>query len=122
MIGRSRLIAVHDEPRGLVRAVGVDHTAHLEAGFFRPQPAFAGSRRCRRRAADPRVTQYKRLTVIGLVFVDRVRHRRWQRAGRGRRTPCCHRGDQIVDGFGGVRWRGVDFCFVVLWSRRASGR
>src|SRR5206468_47912 len=31
---QSGLVAVHDEPRGLVGAVGVNHAAHLDSFFF----------------------------------------------------------------------------------------
>ena len=70
---QSGLIAIHDEPRGFVGAVGINDAAHLDARFFRAHLMALIGDDPDRMAADPRIGGDERLAVVGLVFIERIR-------------------------------------------------
>ena len=69
------LIAVHDEARGLVGAVGINDAAHLDAGLLRAHLVALVGDDADRMAADARVGRDERFAVVGFVFVERIRDR-----------------------------------------------
>ena len=67
------MIAIHDEARGFVGAVGVNDAAHLDAGFLGADLMALIGDDADRMAADAGVGGDERFAVIGLVFIERIR-------------------------------------------------
>ncbi len=67
-----RLVAVHDEARCFVRAVGINDTAHLDSFLFGPDLHALVGNNSHGPAIDTGIRGHERFAVIGLVFVERI--------------------------------------------------
>jgi len=65
-----RLVAVHDEARCFVRAVGINDTAHLDSFLFGPDLHALVGNNSHGPAIDTGIRGHERFAVIGLVFIQ----------------------------------------------------